>query len=171
MSFSAILSDIQIAHHTLNFNNVFCHIYNQSEENIFQINPADCLLKLKPGASLDYETLKNYFVCVSVVADSESRRPPSLLQFQINVLEVNDEPPSFKPPWGSYPNAQAEAVLVGGISTPPGTRVFRAEATDPDANADLVYSWSPGREVDTQGRFYISPTSVRNYYLPCSESM
>ncbi|VDK32727.1 unnamed protein product [Dibothriocephalus latus] len=83
------------------------------------------------------------------------------LHFQINVLDVNDEPPRFKPPWPNYPDAQAKAVLVNEISTPPGTRVFSAEATDADATADLVYSWSPGREVDTEGRFYISPTAIK----------
>ncbi|VDL88848.1 unnamed protein product [Schistocephalus solidus] len=91
---------------------------------------------------------------------------PYLLQFQINVLDVNDEPPRFKPPWENYPDSQAKAVLVNGISTPPGTRVFQVEAIDPDVTADLVYTWTPGREVDTQGRFYISPTSLKTV-TPC----
>uniref|UniRef100_A0A0X3PH08 Neural-cadherin n=1 Tax=Schistocephalus solidus TaxID=70667 RepID=A0A0X3PH08_SCHSO len=143
----------------LNLNKAWCRIYNQSEENVFQINPPDCVLKLRPGASLDYERTKKYFIYVSINSADYSKRAPYLLQFQINVLDVNDEPPRFKPPWENYPDSQAKAVLVNGISTPPGTRVFQVEAIDPDVTADLVYSWTPGREVDTQGRFYISPTS------------
>nr|CDS18766.1 neural cadherin [Echinococcus granulosus] len=53
----------------------------------------------------------------------------------------------------------AKAVLAEESKTGPGTRVFKAEATDADSNAVLEYQWTPGLGASSTDRFYISPTS------------
>lgn len=85
------------------------------------------------------------------------------INIKIRVLDVNDERPVFLPFWPNYPSAIAKAVLSEQSQTPPGTRVFQAQARDADVNSVLEYKWSPGLDVSVTQRFYISPTSVSSY--------
>ena len=79
----------------------------------------------------------------------------------LRLIDVNDEAPIFIPFWTDCPTSIAKAVLSGESKTPPGTRVFKVQATDADQNAILRYQWTPGLAADITRRFYISSTSVR----------
>ncbi|KAL3319746.1 hypothetical protein Ciccas_001583 [Cichlidogyrus casuarinus] len=77
----------------------------------------------------------------------------------VNVLNVNNKPPQFQAIWKDFPNYPAQVVLHLAPNPPADTTVYVPQASDPDSDAVLVYSWSPGREPDAQGLFSIAKNS------------
>ena len=99
----------------------------------FSLDPQSGILRLT-NVSLDREATERYDL---VVAVSDNGSPPllSLTNLTITILDVNDEPPTFR--------LQSYTVRVNE-TTPIGVAVFTAaeEATDSDlgTNADLLFS-------------------------------
>ncbi|KAM7536230.1 hypothetical protein Aperf_G00000082111 [Anoplocephala perfoliata] len=125
------------------------------------ISTKTCQIRLKSGQSFDYEKQASYFFAVKALSETSLLRNTEVknVYVSVRVIDVNDEPPVFVPFFPNYPQAFARAVLAGESKTPPGTRVFHAQATDADATSLLEYSWTPGLESSSTQRFYISPSS------------
>jgi len=90
---------------------------------------------------------------VHVIVQSVPAPPAQLFDVRINVLDINDNPPSFPRP----------SVHMAFVETdPPGTRVILKTATDPDSGPNGTVSNYRIAAGDDDGLFRLSAASTKS---------
>ncbi|XP_051506561.1 protocadherin Fat 2-like [Myxocyprinus asiaticus] len=108
------------------------------ETDFFEIDPLSGILVTLQ--LLDYETTQQFTLKVKAT-DKGTPRLSSVAHIIVNVIDVNDNPPSFIEP--SYQATLDEMATCGHI-------VIKVQASDPDSKDDLQYKILSGNE----GRYF-----------------
>uniref|UniRef100_T1L1Z0 Cadherin domain-containing protein n=1 Tax=Tetranychus urticae TaxID=32264 RepID=T1L1Z0_TETUR len=109
----------------------------------FTIDPATGFVSVSNSSILDYDRKPTYTIDI-IAVDLGVPSRTGTTQLTVNLINDNDKSPYF------YPTTQRCQV---NEATPPGTRIHRLNATDPDADsaASLIYHIETVQGVDKNG--------------------
>jgi len=117
----------------------------------FRLDPDTGVITTR--ARLDRESLPGRGGAVDAIVQSVPAPPAQLFDVRVNVLDINDNAPSFPRP----------AVSVSFVETdPPGRRVILETASDPDNGANGTVSDYRIASGDDDGHFRLSVVATRS---------